>query len=250
MELNKIYSLSKTAIFGVQCWVLKRNICSSSTFTSLNMPTSSPPSGLASTLQKIGVKAAIMVLVLFPLSLVLFLYERALIPLYGSGPTSFLLNKILLVVFLLSAAQPFAVSLSRNRLYAALALTLAPNATYWVAVWTSRLQDPLLGPATTHAAVIAPLTFIFETFIIEMDSVSDLDNNLDILDTYKLSKSKGQGKISSNRAPLNLRLTRAVVSYMITVGLANKFWTRTSFFNSSSESDIVRTKSFTRDPCN
>lgn len=53
-----------------------------------------------------------------PLSLVIFTYQRELTPLYGSGPTSFLLYKIAFVAILASSLHPFRSSLQRNSLYA------------------------------------------------------------------------------------------------------------------------------------
>lgn len=94
------------------------------------------------------------------LSFVIFTYERELVPLYGSGPTNFLLNKIGFVSALLSSIQPFRVNRSYSLLLAAIALTAAPNATYWVGVWSSRRGDPLLGPAIAHVAVLAPVVFL------------------------------------------------------------------------------------------
>jgi len=104
---------------------------------------------------------------LVSISLALFTYERALVPLYGSGPTTYLLNKIVLATVFLAAVKPIKVSTTRNWLYTAVALALAPNATYWVAVWTSRMKDPVVGPAITHASVLGPLVFFLTTSVVE-----------------------------------------------------------------------------------
>ena len=108
---------------------------------------------------------------ILPLSLVIFTHQRELIPLYGSGPTSHLLYKTAFVAIIASSIQPFRTSLPRNLIYAALALTLAPNATYWIAVWSSRWKDPVWGPAFTHATVLGPLVFVLTTFMVEMEGL-------------------------------------------------------------------------------
>ena len=115
--------------------------------------------------------AACAISTVLPLSLVVFTHQRELIPLYGSGPTFYTLYKIAFVVAFASSIQPFRTSLRRNSLYAALALTLAPNATYWIAVWSSRWKDPVWGPAFTHATVLGPLVFILTTFVVEIEAL-------------------------------------------------------------------------------
>ncbi|PPQ63423.1 hypothetical protein CVT24_004933 [Panaeolus cyanescens] len=95
--------------------------------------------------------------VVVALSLVIFTYERELVPLYGSGPTNYLLNKIGFVSAFLSSIQPFSVHISYSLFLTAIALTIAPNATYWTAVWTSHMGHPLWGPAIAHVTVLAPL---------------------------------------------------------------------------------------------
>jgi hypothetical protein len=74
---------------------------------------------------------------------------------------------------LAAAIHPRKISLKQAWLYAALSLSLAPKATYWVAVWTSRRKDPVWGPAVTHITVLAPLIFILTTVVVELaDAVS------------------------------------------------------------------------------
>lgn len=103
------------------------------------------------------------------LSLVIFTHHRELIPLYGSGPSSYLLYEIAFVTIFASSVHPFRISLQRNSLYAALSLTLAPNTTYWIAVWSSRWKDPVWGPAFTHVTALGPLVFVLTTFLVEID---------------------------------------------------------------------------------
>ena len=119
---------------------------------------------------------------LLPISLILFTYERALLPLYGSGPVNHDLNTVILTTSLAIAILPFRISTTHIWLYAALGLSLAPNATYWVAVWTSRWGDPVWGPTVTHAVVLAPLIFSCTSYVIEMGAVSpDSRTNLTVL---------------------------------------------------------------------
>ena len=96
------------------------------------------------------------------ISLVVFLYDRALVPLYGSGPTTYLLQEIVLATiavaeFIPSSSSPNWICLP------ALCLSLAPNATYWVAVTTSRRGNPIQGTLITHLAVLAPLILSLTT---------------------------------------------------------------------------------------
>ncbi|KAG6830315.1 hypothetical protein H0H92_001250 [Tricholoma furcatifolium] len=104
---------------------------------------------------------------LIAISLVSFVYQRTLIPLYATGPTTYLLNPILAGTVLLAASNPISVSTSRNWVYTAILCAAAPNATYWVAVFTSRKKDPFWGPAITHTTVLAPIVFLLTTSVVE-----------------------------------------------------------------------------------
>ncbi|XP_006456672.1 hypothetical protein AGABI2DRAFT_188516 [Agaricus bisporus var. bisporus H97] len=98
---------------------------------------------------------------LAPLSLVLFVHQRALIPLYGSYPVSYSFDAVVVVSLAASALLPFGRKKGSRWLAIALVSSVAPNVSYWVAVWMARLRQPILGPALTHALVIAPLIFLF-----------------------------------------------------------------------------------------
>ncbi|KDR83895.1 hypothetical protein GALMADRAFT_236367 [Galerina marginata CBS 339.88] len=168
----------------------------------------------------LGLKAIRFISVLFPLSLVLFTHQRELVPLYGSTPTSTLLDKIAFGAAILSAIHPIRVSLKRNFLYTALALTVAPNATYWIAVWTSRWKDPVLGPAITHVAALGPLVFLLATYVVEMDD------------------SDAAGAQTAERPALILRLLRSSITYMISKALARRMWSLNSILYNVSDSQI------------
>ncbi|KAJ3799211.1 spermidine synthase [Lentinula aff. detonsa] len=105
----------------------------------------------------------------FPLSLVLFTYERAVIPIYASVPTKLYLPHFTLLALAIPHLSSFIYlrKLSQWKRYiAGLALALAPNATYWVAIWTARWKDPYLGPAILHAVVLVPLVFAVANCVI------------------------------------------------------------------------------------
>jgi hypothetical protein len=147
------------------------------------------------------------------LSLVLFVYERALTPVYGSGPTTYTLNLAALLAILVSAAHPVKVPLTRTLLFGGFLFATAPLSTYWVAVWTARWRKPILGPIVTHSAVLVPLLSTLATFIVEINvcfmpwcvkplKVNPADANYTLL--HKVSKSSrisfncGTGKLCRN----------------------------------------------------
>ena len=111
---------------------------------------------------------ACLVSVITALSLGIFAHKRSLIPLYGSGPTVYLLNEIVFTTVIASSIHNINISIKRNLLYTAIVFTLAPNATYWIGVWTSRQKKPILGPAVTHAIALGPLVFLLTTFIVQL----------------------------------------------------------------------------------
>lgn len=103
------------------------------------------------------------------LSLTIFTYVREIIPLYGHGPTTTLLEAVFFGAILFSSIQPFPIPMKTNLILTAIVFTLAPNATYWIAVWTARRNNPVWGPAITHALVLAPLTFLLTSCVVEID---------------------------------------------------------------------------------
>lgn len=125
------------------------------------MATPAIPALILNTL-RVGVTA------LVPISLILFTHQRALNPLYGSYPTSYSLDTVVSVAIVASVLKPFRVKENWNWLAAVLVLSIAPNASYWIAVWTARQRWPVLGPALAHAAVVAPLVFIFTNFVTQV----------------------------------------------------------------------------------
>ncbi|KAF9450143.1 spermidine synthase [Macrolepiota fuliginosa MF-IS2] len=146
---------------------------------------------------------------LVPVSLILFTHQRALNPLYGSYPTSYSLDTVVSVAIFASVVKPFRIEKSWNWLAAALVLSIAPNASHWIAVWTARAKWVVLGPALAHAAVVAPLVFLFTNFV------------------------------SQSGAPASQhRLLRAAATYFITKSLTQKVLPKVSYLNQVSESQI------------
>ncbi|KAG6910941.1 hypothetical protein DXG01_005995 [Tephrocybe rancida] len=154
------------------------------------------------------------------ISLVLFFYERALIPIYATGPTNHLLDPILGATVLLAAINPVSISTSWNWLYTSIALAAAPNATYWVSVWTSRKKDPVLGPAITHATVLAPIIFFLTTSVVEAQLTS------------------AQRKMHITRPPLVYRVVAAAVCFAVGKGVSHRVWAKQAFLNQVSESSV------------
>ena len=59
--------------------------------------------------------AACAISTILPLSLVIFTHQRELIPLYGSGPTSYILYKIAFVVEIEALDVSFSIDLKKPR---------------------------------------------------------------------------------------------------------------------------------------
>ncbi|KAJ7498664.1 spermidine synthase [Mycena latifolia] len=173
------------------------------------------PIGPLGAVCRLGVDIAVLV----ALSLVLFVYERALIPLYGSGPTTYTLNSAVICAALVAGAHPLKVSQTRTVLFAGFLFSVAPLATYWVAVWTSRWNSPVLGPILTHFAVLVPLLSVLTTFVAEIKLVESANSSV-------------------SRNPIGYRLLAGLVCFVGTVGLS-PLWAKVSFLNNVSESQIL-----------
>jgi len=157
-------------------------------------------------LKELGLKALRVTSIVLLLSLVIFTHERELVPLYASVPTTYLLKKVVFSAAIASAAHPIRVSLKRNLLYTALALTLAPNATYWIAVYTARWKDPMLGPTVTHLTTLAPLVFLLTTFVVEMEDTEVCYRSVRMYSRHHSSCYKCEGKridykVSASESP-------------------------------------------------
>ncbi|KAJ3722496.1 spermidine synthase [Lentinula raphanica] len=112
-----------------------------------------------------------------PLSLVLFTYERAVIPIYALVPTKLYLPHFTLLALAVPHLPPFRSlsKLSQWKWYVlGLALALAPNATYYAGIWTARRKDPYLGPAVLHAMVLVPLVAAISNCALSVKAVPKL----------------------------------------------------------------------------
>ncbi|KAK2466436.1 hypothetical protein APHAL10511_002078 [Amanita phalloides] len=156
------------------------------------------------------------------LSLILFAYERALVPLYGTGPTNYHLAPILLSAMLASAGQPLHVSRRYSLLLSAIALSAAPKATYWVGVITSRRKQPIFGSAFTHASVLGPLAFVLTTYLVKSDSRIQ----------------------QASRHSVLKHLGIAFISYWTTLQLSRALWPRVALLRRISDSQIHLTLAF------
>ncbi|KAF9534772.1 hypothetical protein CPB83DRAFT_842919 [Crepidotus variabilis] len=174
---------------------------------------------LATAANQLQKKVSGVLAVALPLSLIVFAYEREIVPLYGFVSTMLYLDKVMLAAMLLSALQPFPINTSLNYLLTAVALTAAPNATYWIAVWTARQKDPLWGPVITHAAALGPLAFLLSSFVIESE---DTDSQAG----------------TATRPPPTLRVIRALMTFLITFPIFQNIWFPSSFLNDISGSQI------------
>lgn len=149
-----------------------------------------------------------------PISLVLLSQQRVLNPLYGSYPTLYSLDTLVWVAIFASILKPFRVKSSWNWLAAGLFLTIAPNASYWIAVWTARKGWPVLGPALTHAVVVFPSVFMFTNIVAQSESINSISQN---------------------------RLLKAGVTFFVTNLLTRRVWPHLTLLRNISESQIFLT---------
>ena len=104
-------------------------------------------------------KNAYVIGVLSPLSLVIYTYERALVPLYGSGPTNEHLNKFVIAGALLAAVNPIALPPWLNWLFISIALAFCRTSkivgfmdrcltalSIWTRYWGSSNSHALRSP--------------------------------------------------------------------------------------------------------
>ncbi|KAI0638350.1 hypothetical protein C8Q77DRAFT_1090690 [Trametes polyzona] len=107
-------------------------------------------------LAAVAVTRATAIVVLLGLSLVTFSYRHALEPLYGTAPVNLHLTKVVWAASILGSFAPN-VPLSRATLGLGLLLYALPHSSYWVAVYTGRMGDPVWGPVATHLIVLLPI---------------------------------------------------------------------------------------------
>ncbi|KAJ7241892.1 S-adenosyl-L-methionine-dependent methyltransferase [Mycena haematopus] len=151
------------------------------------------------------------------LSLVLFVYERALTPVYGSGPR--IVDGAVLFATLVAAAHPVQVSPTRALLFGGFVFAAAPLSTYWVAVRTARWERPILGPILTHSVVLVPLLSILEHLLPFLQPMQTTPSPLKSWNSF------------------GYRSLAALACYAGTIGLS-PWWTRVSYLNTVSETQV------------
>jgi hypothetical protein len=91
-------------------------------------------------------------------SLVACLYIRALDPLYGSVPTNFHIGKVVWAATIAGAFGP-APSLWPSFAVLGGLVTLIPASSYWVALYSGRIENPAIGSTLTHLVVLFPVIY-------------------------------------------------------------------------------------------
>ena len=112
------------------------------------------------------------------LMVISYSYERTLLPLYGSVPTNLNLNRVLFTVIMAAVVTPPTVAgfITPKKLpgadfffVSAPLLLSVPTMAYWVALYTSRIKDPVLGPVITHVIVLVPIAYLFAVTAINLN---------------------------------------------------------------------------------
>ncbi|TFK55593.1 S-adenosyl-L-methionine-dependent methyltransferase [Heliocybe sulcata] len=103
------------------------------------------------------------------LSLILFIYQRALEPIYGSVPTNLYLWYVVVGAGSLGVVAPTFNLWTAIGLAGAL-LSVMPYSTYWAGVYSARFHDPVYGPLATHLAVLAPIIYLGANIRITMET--------------------------------------------------------------------------------
>ncbi|EAU86927.2 spermine/spermidine synthase [Coprinopsis cinerea okayama7 len=162
-------------------------------------------------------KSGLIAAIILPLSLILYTYERALVPIYSSGPTKEWFSVFVAAGAALAALNPISITSSLAWLLIAVALTIAPNANYWVAVWTARYGKAVAGVSATHTLVLLPIVFLISTAVMVVDN---------------------EPGTRAEPVPVGQRLSRAAVIYLISSGLDRELWSVFPLLNKVSESQI------------
>ncbi|KAJ7639081.1 spermidine synthase [Roridomyces roridus] len=160
-------------------------------------------------------RLGVTLIALAALSLVRFVYERALVPLYGSGPTTHTLNAVVVSAALVAAVKPFRIFQTRTLLIAGVLFAGAPLSTYWVAVRTARWGRPVVGPLVTHLTVLAPLVSVVTALVVDFH----FENS------------------TTSRRTFGYRVFAGLACFGATTRLSG-FWEGVSYLNGVSDSQI------------
>ena len=101
------------------------------------------------------------------LSLALFIYERTLIPIYAAVPTNQYFQHFLFLSIAISIyIRPKLFSSPAFKwFFSGTLLALAPNATYYLAIWSARQKQPVWGPVFTHTFALIPLVYAYGIWV-------------------------------------------------------------------------------------
>ena len=102
--------------------------------------------------------------VLATTSVATFGYLRALQPLYGTAARDYHLNKVVWAACIFGSLAP-TIPAWPAVLVGGILLSAMPMSTYWVAVLTGRLGDPVWGPVVTHLSVIGPVIYLASALV-------------------------------------------------------------------------------------
>jgi hypothetical protein len=91
-------------------------------------------------------------------SLVAFLYICALDPLYGSVPTNLHIEKVVWVATIAGAFGPVPPLWPSFAVLGGL-VTLIPASSYWIALYSGRIENPAIGSTVTHLVVLFPVIY-------------------------------------------------------------------------------------------
>lgn len=117
-------------------------------------------------------------------SLVTFLYVRALDPLYGTVPVNLHLDKIVWAATTAGAFGPVPSLWSSFVVFGGLVASI-PVSSYWVALYTGRVDRPVIGSLFTHLVVLFPVVY-FGVSLVKRISVWTYDPFLGFLCTHSI----------------------------------------------------------------
>jgi len=110
-------------------------------------------------------KSYLYLLLVFPIvfliasnSLITFLYALALDPLYGSIPVHLHLEKCVWTATIAGAFGPVP-SLRPSLAILGCLVAAIPVSSYWTALYTGRIGNPLIGSSITHLVVLFPVIY-------------------------------------------------------------------------------------------
>jgi hypothetical protein len=110
-------------------------------------------------------KSHLYLLLVFPIvfliasnSLITFLYALALDPLYGSIPVHLHLEKVVWAATIAGAFGPVP-SLRPSLAILGCLVSAIPASSYWIALYTGRIGNPLMGSTITHLVVLFPIIY-------------------------------------------------------------------------------------------